>query len=810
MCREVYRMTQPNPLAPLAAYRQFLPVRLVPLANGKTNKIPVSLRGDAINAHDPAYWMSRDEAETVAAGLGAGHTIGFVLTAADPFWCLDMDGCINPDGTYIPLVNELAAQLGRGVAWEQSQSLTGLHLWGRGFLPPHGKKNTALKIELYTDARFIALGTPLGGDMDYEECEGIHAVAHRYFPAGSVSGDAVWEDAPQHPDWVGPVLSDDEVIRILGQLKSPARLFGGKATFQELMRADPTVLAKHFPPSGEGDFDHSSADAALFSDLAWATGHNAVQMMRIARTSGLVRDKWDRDDYIERTMGLCMGAGSRCYRATPSAVIERLAAINMPIGGTQPETRETVIKGGMDAVISMPEIVDISGRTFATRDDQRVLFKDCVYISEDHKALMPNGRMLRPDQFKATMSGFTFMLGGAKDKTTTNAWEAFTEGLETKFKWGDMTCFRPDLPFQTQVDQDNIRYINTYLPPKVRMVEGDHSPLSGHLKLLLPKGDDALMFLSYLAACVQYPGHKFPWAPMLQGVEGNGKTLFSIVTAYAVGKKYTHWPKASKLAKQFNKWMVGKVLYCVEDIYTHGVQGEFVMEELKPMITGGRGLEIEGKGVDQISADVVGNFILNSNFKDGIRKSANDRRYCMLYCAQQEESDLVRDFGDVNAYMNRLYNWLDYEDGLAIYAHYLKHFPIPEKYDPTKGAQRAPRSSAHDEAVEAGLGMVEQLVLEAIDEGRLGFRGGWVSDVQLKLLLEVEGKGRFITPAKRKTIMQSLGYVPHPALNKGRTDNNVLPDGKRTVLYVKTGSAQWGMQKGDGIPKAYTVAQTSM
>ena len=68
--------------------------------------------------------------------------------------------------------------------------------------------------------------------------------------------------------------------------------------------------------------------------------------------------------------------------------------------------------------------------------------------------------------------------------------------------------------------------------------------------------------------------------------------------------------------------MVGKVLYCVEDIYLQGVQGDAVLEEMKPMITGGRGIEIEAKGVDQVSADICGNFIINTNHKDGVRKTA--------------------------------------------------------------------------------------------------------------------------------------------------------------------------------------------
>ena len=133
--------------------------------------------------------------------------------------------------------------------------------------------------------------------------------------------------------------------------------------------------------------------------------------------------------------------------------------------------------------------------------------------------------------------------------------------------------------------------------------------------------------------------------------------------------------------------MLGKVFYGVEDIYLPDSRAE-VFEELKPMITGGDGLEIEGKGVDQISADVCGNFMLNSNHKDAVRKTKNDRRICMLFCAQQQAEDLTRD-GMSGDYFPKLYDWLR-EDGYAIVSDLLHTFPIPNEFNPATSCQRAP------------------------------------------------------------------------------------------------------------------------
>lgn len=787
-----------NPYAFLERYAQWCPTSVLPDPErpGKLKKVTLNRQGQHTDAHDPANWMTRDEARL----LSTHHS--FVLSRVPGsqtcLFFLDVDNCINPDGSCTQIVHDLRAMLGPNVLAEVSVSGKGMHFWGWGVVPlEHAKKNTALGLEFYTDKRHGVIGTYWFGSMDLP-CEGVAAVVHRFFPPRT-NNAAVAEDGP-------PRLPDEDVVRrMLASQGSTSAIFGGGVHLRHLWERDLGALRQRWPADNEDGFDRSSADAALASHLAFWTGRNAAQMRRLMLQSGLRRDKYDREDYLDRTIANACAMCTTVLQDKPSGALERMQEVRGVVAPAAPAPAAPA-QG-----VYQPQPRTIEGTNFADRETQIQLFAGCCYVLDQHKVLLPNGLMVDPGKFRAHFGGNTFSLGGPKQKVTSNAWEAFTENQEIAFPRAESTCFRPDLPFGTIVTEGALRRVNTFLPPNVRMVEGDPTPLLDHLRRLLPVGDDALIFLSYLAACVQYPGRKFAWAPVLQGVEGNGKTLFSIAAAYAVGKRYVHWPKASKLTKQFNGWMVGKLLYCVEDIYMPGVQGDAVMEELKPMITGGRGLEIESKGVDQISADIVGNFIINTNHKDGVRKSAKDRRYCMLYCAQQDEADLARDFGsDVSGYMNRMYGWLDDEDGLAIFAHYLKHFEIPERFNPAAGAQRAPRSSSHDEAVAAGLGMIEQLVLEAIEEEKPGFRGGWVSSTALKTLLMDSGRDRNLSPNRRKEIMRSLGYVPHPSLPRGgRTTNPVLPDGNAPVLFVRPGSPQAVDAAPALVAKAYTAAQTS-
>lgn len=96
--------------------------------------------------------------------------------------------------------------------------------------------------------------------------------------------DQHWTSSPC-PEWVGPE-DDDELIRRAS--RSP--------TFKGLWNADYGAICQAH--SG----DASSADAALASHLAFWTGRNCERVLRLMRRSALVRSKWVRVDYLNRTI----------------------------------------------------------------------------------------------------------------------------------------------------------------------------------------------------------------------------------------------------------------------------------------------------------------------------------------------------------------------------------------------------------------------------------------------------------------------------------------------------------------------------
>lgn len=731
-------------------YRQFITHQ---------NKIPI---GDP---HNPSNWM--DYQTAISTGLG----VGFVFTEHDPFWFIDIDGCFV-NGQWSPLAVEIC-QMFPQAACEVSLSGQGLHLFGSGLVPPHRCKNTERHLELYTSGRYVALtGNHARGSAQtpYD----LTAFVAKYFAVdegGRV--DHTWTNRPV-PEWRGST-DDTELIRRALRSQSSNQAFGGKASFKDLWNAETVVLSQCFPDP-KRSYDCSSADAALAQHLAFWTGKDCERIKRLMLQSGLVRDKWEREDYLVRTI---IGVVSRCTTVLQDKVIEAIPVTEVPLSQLK------------------------SGSTYANTEQQIALFAGCVYIQDIHRVLIPNGIILKPEQFKVQFGGYKFTLDSSNEKTTKDPWEAFTQNQAYQCPKVHSEIFRPDLAPGTIVSRGGREYVNTFHPVIVPRKPGDISPFLNHLKKVLPVERDQTIFLSYMAACVQYQGTKFQWAPLLQGVEGNGKTLFTRCVAEAIGRHYVHWPKASKLSKEFNGWMIRKILYGVEDIYVPNHKRE-VIEELKPMITGGDGLEIECKGVDQVSTDICGNFMFNSNHADAIRKTKNDRRYCVFFSAQQQAADLIRD-GMTGEYFPNLYEWLR-EDGYAYVTEFLFTYPIPDEFNPATKCQRAPATSSTNQAIAASVGGVEQEIQEAIAQGRVGFCGGFVSSMMLQQLLENIRAANRITHTMRKELLLEMGYVYHPTLPNGRVHNTVMPDNGRPRLFVHVDAEAFKIEGGAEVAKAYELA----
>jgi hypothetical protein len=517
-------------------------------------------------------------------------------------------------------------------------------------------------------------------------------------------------------------------------------------------------------------------------------------MERLMRRSALARDKWDHHrTYLVDTVSKAAAFIRGCLTdPTPSPEAQQVAAVQA--GRTLRDT----------------------SREYLSAYDQVDHFEGCFYlVAQDRIYDMRANAIIKRGPFDVLRGGHTFVISPDGAKTTTSAWEAFTLSRVNNPLVVQDVCFRPYLASGAVVQQGPHTLVNSFVPYEARAMAGDPSPLLGLLAKMLPDERDRALLLAWMASFAQNLGVKFQWWPVIQGAKGNGKTLLIEVLAYIAGEHYTHLPDAQAMAKgsQFNGWVNRKLFVGIEEI--KAADRREMIEGMKTLITNRR-MGMETKGVDQFTGDNAANGLITTNHQDGLPLEPDERRYAVWFCAQQSADDLVRDGMD-GEYFPDLYDWLrgtgryasngaDY--GKAIMAEYLRRYAIPVEMDPARALHRAPRTSATDKAVAASRGRVEQEILEAVEEGRPGFAGGWVSSIMLdRLLHDIRGH---VARNKRRDLLATLGYEPHPALPTGRVNEVVTPDNGKPMLYVRRGHPARNFETPKAVADAYSKAQANV
>ncbi len=275
----------------------------------KFQKVPCYPDGSKyrMDASDSTNWQTFSNARNILQSLrarndGFAYTLGFWLSAETGYWFFDIDKCVS-NGQLSPLAQQFAAGF-NGAAWEWSSSGTGLHIFGRGVVPEHRRKDIhRCNLEFYTSGRGIAFGMSgqFFGNAETDHSAAVAWLVENYFPPAALPGEVLDStfDTPD-PAWSGPADDAELIARIRRSERMDAgAVFAGlpaeRATFSDLYDGRMDVLNRLY--AGASDMDY-----ALIGILSFWTGRDAVRTERIMRTSALYRDKWEsrrgQDSYI--------------------------------------------------------------------------------------------------------------------------------------------------------------------------------------------------------------------------------------------------------------------------------------------------------------------------------------------------------------------------------------------------------------------------------------------------------------------------------------------------------------------------------
>jgi hypothetical protein len=246
------------------------------------NKVPYTVHLYKASVTNPQTWASFEQCvhalpaaleqwEADAPSVYRGGGLGFVLAATDPCTGIDLDHCRNPEtGEIAPWARQIVNVLQSYT--EVSPSGTGLHIFVRGRLSDKGQKSGG--IELYDQRRFLT-------------------VTGNHLPGTSTTVEA----------------RQDVVTWLYVAMPIMAKLLADSGRWEKLQQL-------FTGDTSEYGNDDSSADLALCS-LAAHGGATAEQIDAVMRLSGLYREKWERKDYQERTIGKALEVREPGTKTTP-------------------------------------------------------------------------------------------------------------------------------------------------------------------------------------------------------------------------------------------------------------------------------------------------------------------------------------------------------------------------------------------------------------------------------------------------------------------------------------------------------------
>ena len=285
--------------------------------NDRMTKIPYQTNGKRANPTDRRCFT---DFETVCGNLDSNDGIGIGIF--DDIAAIDMDHCVVngvPNEMALDIINTMNCYT------EYSPSGNGIRILCTVSNPSYNKakyyiNNHKLGLEVYVagyTGKFVTLTGNVIRECDLvDRSSELMTILDKYM-VKPVQLQEVNRDVP------GSFLSDESIIT-----KAMASKQGEK--FGSLWEGN--------IPEG---MSHSEADLSLCTMLAFWCGGDTDQMDRLFRESGLMREKWDREDYRTATLDKAVAMTTEFYKplsisdarsdfSTPAAFLSQVCPENNP------------------------------------------------------------------------------------------------------------------------------------------------------------------------------------------------------------------------------------------------------------------------------------------------------------------------------------------------------------------------------------------------------------------------------------------------------------------------------------------------
>jgi hypothetical protein len=295
-----------------------------------------------------------------------------------------------------------------------------------------------------------------------------------------------------------------------------------------------------------------------------------------------------------------------------------------------------------------------------------------------------------------------------------------------------------------------------------------------HIRFICGNDKDADILTQWLAHQVQYQGKKILWSPVIQSIEGVGKSFFGELMRHCLGSKNVGVVAPSQATSDFNGWATGVTLNVLEELRVKGHNRHETVNALKPLITDAE-IQINEKGIKPYITLNTSNYICFTNFKDALPVSIADRRWWVIFAEIQSLDDLSTFVGeDKETYFPTLFNSM--RANVSEIRKWLIEYPITDEFKNLKQAPMTVHKQMMVATEEANHNGVDE-AKELIEKGGEYFNSQAISSSDFFELLQYEYPDLQLNTNGKFRILTSLGYSQLPT--------PIKIDGKTRRIWVK-------------------------
>jgi hypothetical protein len=268
-----------------------------------------------------------------------------------------------------------------------------------------------------------------------------------------------------------------------------------------------------------------------------------------------------------------------------------------------------------------------------------------------------------------------------------------------------------------------------------------------------------------MAHNVQKPGVKIRHAPLIKGIEGDGKSMIGDLLRSIIGWVNVKSVSPKALGTDFTSFAEGSCVVLLEEIKLTGHNRYDILNALKPYVTNSS-VPVHRKGIDEYEVVNTTNYMAFTNFSDALPLSDTDRRWFIVFTPWTCIGDLAAKVGDTAAYFARLA--VASEAHRAELRRFFLDYELASAFDPN-----APSPMTAEKGVMVAMTRSdeEDVVAELIEEGGHGIAPACLSSACLTLALSLSGHSIRLETSAVARVLAKIGFQKYPRTVKwqGRT-----------------------------------------